>query len=638
MLVAAVLLLLVRLYDPAPVQQLRHFYFDSLQQHWPRPVADGRPPIAIIDIDEASLQRLGQWPWARTQLLDLVRECADAGAVAIGFDLLFAEADRTSPRNLATGMTHWPKTVRADLRALPDHDALFADSFSAMPVVLGMAGQEAGDGVPAAAQPVQSMLGGDPQGQVLQFAGVLSSLPALTSAAAGLGWISLAPSTDGIVRQVPLLAASGGQVYPALSIELLRIAMEGKGWMTLMSSAGLEQVMTQTPQGDLSIPVDHNGLFQVYFSPPGTAAETIPAWRVLAGEANEALRDRLVLVGSSATGFNDMHPTPLGRTLPGVEVHANILSSILSGHFLTRPSWALGAELSGLVLLILILWWGGRRLEPQGLAALIASLAISLLILSTSLFLHKHWLIDISFALILLLILGILWGTANAWQTFRERQQIRRAFQHYLSPDLVEQLSRSATPPRLGGESRELTILFCDIRDFTRLSENLPPEKLGLLMNHYLSAMSSIVLAHRGTIDKYIGDCIMAFWNAPLTDPEHALHACQAALAMRAELPAINQQLHEQGLLAPDQSLRIGTGIHTSVVSVGNFGSQQRFDYTVLGDGVNLTARLEGLCKGMARDIIISRTVQEQVPQLSPDPLGDVQVRGKQESVEIFAL
>lgn len=637
-LVASALLLLLRISDPQPVQQLREVYFDKLQQLWPRAMADGPSPIAIIDIDDASLQRLGQWPWPRRQLADLVGRCANAGAVGVAFDFLFAEADRTSPQNLSHSMAHWPAALRADLRALPDHDQLFAASFAALPVVLGMAGQPQGAAAPAAALPIQSMLGGDPLTRVLQFPGVLTSLPVLTSAAAGLGWISLVPSRDGVVRQVPLLAANGEQVYPALSIELLRLALGGKGWITLMSAAGIEQVMTQTAQGELSIPADPNGLFRVYYTSPGGAAQTIPAWQVLAGQAEAALRDRLVLVGSSAQGFNDIHPTPLGRALPGIEVHANILSAILGGQFLTRPSWTLGAELTALLLLALLVGWAGQRLGPLGLAAFVVTLAALLFALGAGLFLVEHWLLDISFALLLLLCLGVLWGTANAVQSFQERRQIRQAFQHYLSPELVEQLSRSATPPRLGGESRQLTILFCDIRDFTSLSESLSPEHLGRLMNCYLSAMSSVVLQHRGTIDKYIGDCIMAFWNAPIADPEHALHACQAALTMRAELPAINQKLRTEGLLEPEQSLRIGIGIHTAVVAVGNFGSQQRFDYTVLGDGVNLTARLEGLCKTYARDILVSQAVHGQAPQLPMEALGTVQVRGKQESVDIFSL
>lgn len=637
-LAVAALLLLLRWYDPEPVQRLRLAYFDSLQQLWPRPVAAERAPVAIIDIDEASLQRIGQWPWPRTQLAALVNRCAAAGASAVGFDLLFSEPDRTSPRNLADSMAHWSSAVRAELRSLPDHDHLFGASFAALPVVLGMAGQAQGAPAPSVAQPVQSMLGGDPLGHVLRYPGVLSSLPELTASAAGLGWISLAPSLDGVVRQVPVLAGNGELVYPALSIELLRIAMGGAGWVTLMSPAGLEQLMTQTERGDLPIDIDSNGLFWVYYTSPGGAAQTVPAWEVLAGRAQEALRDRLVLVGSSAAGLNDLHPTPLGRILPGVEVHANILGAILNDQFLTRPSWALGAELSGLGVLVLLLWWVGGRLGPLGLAGFTTGLAVLLLVLGIGAFILERWLVDVSYALLLVVCLGMIWGTANALQHFQERRRIRLAFQHYLAPELVEQLSRSALPPALGGQSRQMSILFCDIRDFTRLSETLAPEHLGRLMNQYLSAMSALVLRHQGTIDKYIGDCIMAFWNAPVADPEHALHACQTALAMRAELPEINRRLRAEALLGPEQSLRIGIGIHTGLVSVGNFGSQQRFDYTVLGDGVNLASRLEGQCKILDRDILVTQSVRGHVPQLTMEPLGAIQVRGKQESVEIFAL
>lgn len=637
-LVVAVVLLLLRLYDPEPVQQLRHVYFDSLQRFWPRPVSAEKPAIAIVDIDDASLQQLGQWPWPRSRMAGLVRQCADAGAVAMGFDFLFAEPDRTSPRNLAETMPHWPETVRTSLRALPDHDSLFAASFSALPVVLGMAGQPQGAAAPAAAKPVKSMLGGDPVARVLRFPGVLTSLPGLTAAAAGVGWISLAPSLDGVVRQVPLLAANGDQAYPALSIELLRIALGGDGWITLMSPAGLEQVALQTEGGDMAIPLDHNGLFRVYYTAPGAAAETISAWRVLAGEADVSLRGRLVLVGSSALGFNDLHPTPLGQILPGIEIHANILDAILNGQFLERPSWLFGAELSGLLVLSILLWRAAQRFGPGGLAAFMVLLAALLLSLSAAAFLSMRWLVDVSYALIVLLCLGLLWGTANAVEVFRQRRRMRDAFRQYLAPELVEQLSRSPTPPRLGGENREMTILFCDIRSFTRLSETLTPERLGALMNYYLSAMSAIVLRHGGTIDKYIGDCIMAFWNAPLTDRDHALHACETALALRAELPKINESLCAQGLLLPEQSLQIGIGIHTGLVAVGNFGSQQRFDYTVLGDGVNQAARLESLCKTYERDILASRAVFDQARQIPMESLGETRMRGKQEFVEVFAL
>ncbi len=631
-------MLLIRLYDPAPVQQLRHAYFDSLQSFWPRPASVEKPPIAIIDIDDASLQQLGQWPWPRSRMAGLVQRCAEAGAVAMGFDFLFAEPDRTSPPNLAESMPQWPKSVRQSLRALPDHDSSFAASFSALPVVLGMAGQPAGSAAPDAAKPVQTMLGGDPAARVLRFPAVLTSLPELTAAAAGLGWISLAPSLDGVVRQVPLLATNGDNTYPALSIELLRIALGGDGWITLMSPAGLEQLAFQTPGGEMSIPLDHKGLFWVYYANPGAAAETISAVRVLAGEADEALRGRLVLVGSSALGFNDLHPTPLGGILPGIEVHANILDAILNGQFLERPTWLFGAELCGLLVLSMLMWRAARRFGPAGLATLILLLAGVLLSLSAGLFLSMRWLVDVSYAWLVLLCLGLLWGTANAVEVFQQRRRMRDAFRQYLAPELVEQLSRSAEPPRLGGESREMTILFCDIRGFTSLSETLAPERLGALMNHYLSAMSAVVLQHGGTIDKYIGDCIMAFWNAPLADPDHALHACEAALALRAELPGVNQSLHAQGLLGPEQSVQIGIGMHTGWVAVGNFGSLQRFDYTVLGDSVNQAARMESLCKTYERDILASRSVRDRVPQIAMESLGETRMRGKQELVEVFAL
>lgn len=637
-LAAAIALLLLRVLDPEPVQGLRHAYFDNLQQLWPRPVASEASAIVIIDIDDASLEKIGQWPWPRTRLADLVERCAAAGAVAAGFDVLFSEPDRTSPQHLAASMTHWPAATRAALRTLPDHDQALAASFSALPVVLAMAGQPQGDPPPAAALPVQTALGGDPVQRVMKFPGVLSSLPELTAAAAGLGWISLAPSVDGVVRQAPLLAAHGDRVFPALSIELLRIALGGKGWIALMSDAGLEQLAFQTEQGELTIPLDPNGLHWVHYTRPGAAAETIPAWRVLAGEADAALRGRLILVGSSALGFNDLHPTPASPRLPGIEVHANILDTILQGQFLVRPSWALGAELGGLALLALLLWRTSARCGPLGWAALVGGAALALAALGVGLFRAERWLIDVSYPLVFLLCLGALWGAAIALRLFNERQRIRLAFRQYLAPELVERLSRSSTPPQLGGESREMTILFCDIRGFTRLSENLPPERLGALMNRYLSEMSEVVMRHGGTIDKYIGDCIMAFWNAPLEDPQHARHACEAALALRAALPEINRQLRERGLLADDQAVRIGIGIHTGTVAVGNFGSQQRFDYTVLGDGVNVAARMEALCKTHGRDILVSRAVKERAPGIAMEALGASEISGKRESVEIFAL
>lgn len=636
-LAVAGLLMLLRLLDPEPVQQLRYRYFDVLQQVWPRP-SEPEPPLVMIDIDEASLQQIGQWPWPRTLLAELVQQCAAAGALAVGMDLLFAEPDRMSPRALARSMRQWPETVRASLQELPDHDQILAASLSAIPVVLGMAGQPHASAQPNGSRPIHSMLGGDPLSRVMHFPGVLGSLPELSSAAAAVGWVSLAPDFDGVVRQVPLLAAVGGQVYPALSIELLRLALGGDGWITLMSAAGLEQMVTQTSQGDLPIPIDAKGFFWVYYTRPGAAARTLSAHRVLAGQAADALRGRLVLVGSSATGFNDAHATPVAHRLPGLEIHANILGAILNDQLLIRPSWSLGVELAWLLTLILILLPGARWLGPVGLSVLVLSLLTLTLGISIAIFTVYRWLLDASFSWLWLLMLGIWLGTANAWQSFRDRRQIREAFQHYLAPELVTRLAQSPEPPRLGGECRSLSLMFCDIRGFTTLSEGLHPEHLGRLMNQYLSAMSAVVLQQGGTIDKYIGDCIMAFWNAPLDDPDHARHACLAALAMRAELSLINRHLQEQGLLGAEQALRIGIGIHTSEVFVGNFGSKQRFDYTALGDGVNVAARLESQCKTLRRDILVTRAVRDLVPDCAMEPLGFIQVRGKLESLEVFAL
>ena len=629
--------------DPAPLERLRLALFDRYMIEKPRLAADS--PVVILDIDERSLAKIGQWPWSRAVMARLVDAASKAGAVAIGFDIVFPEPDRLSPPRLAETLARSLPTLTPDmaerLRQEPDTDATFADAISRARVVLGRSGlpyvTPAGEGADPH-MPI-AMIGGEALELLPSYPGVLRNIPVLEKAAAGVGLFSVLSELDGIIRRVPLAFGIDGVVRPALAIELLRVATGGDALALKRDSAGISGFIV----GGNFIPTERDGRFWINFSPHDLNRFVSIADLLDGSMPSGRLKDKLVLVGSSAIGLQDLRPTPLDRAMPGVEIHAQVLETSLSGAVLTRPHYALGAEilvgaLIGLIMIVLV-----PRLGTLPVLALGAALAFVTWRAGGYLFNAHGLLMDVVYPLVAGFSVFLTLVFANYWREERQKRDIRAAFQHYLAPSLVERLAKEPELLRLGGETRELTVLFSDVRGFTAVAESYraDPQALTSLMNRLLSPLSSAITENGGTIDKYMGDAVMAFWNAPLDEPDHAGKAAAAALDMRARLAALDTERAAEAKAEGrvHLPLEIGIGINSGPCVVGNMGSEFRFDYTALGDAVNLASRLEGLTARYGQPILIGEATAEKLNgRFNLLELGCETVKGKQQETRIFAL
>ena len=638
-LLVLILLTALKYGDPVPLERLRLALFDRYMAGNPRLPAES--PVVILDIDEASLSRIGQWPWSRAVMARIVDAARAADAAAIGFDIVFPEPDRLSPPRLAETLPTLTPDMAARLRQEPDTDALFASAIAKARVVLGRSGlphaTPAGEGADPH-MPI-AMIGGESLELLPSYPGVLRNIPVLEKAASGLGLFSILSEPDGIIRRVPLAFGVDGVVRPALAVELLRVATGGDALALKRDSAGISGLIV----GGNFIPTERDGRFWVNFA-RHDPDRFIPVADVLEGKVPpEKLRGKLVLVGSSAIGLQDLRPTPLDRAMPGVEIHAQVLETILSGTALTRPHYALGAEilaggLLGLIMIVLV-----PRLGTLPVLALGGALAVVTWRAGSYLYDTRGLLFDVVYPLVAGFSVFITLVFANYWREEKQKREIRAAFQHYLAPSLVERLASEPSLLCLGGETRELTVLFSDMRGFTAVAESYhaDPQALTALMNRLLSPLSTAITDNDGTIDKYMGDAVMAFWNAPLDEPDHAIKAARAALDMRRRLAALEVERAAEAKSAgvPHLPLEIGIGINSGPCVVGNMGSEFRFDYTALGDTVNLASRLEGLTAQHRVPILVGETTAALLgARFDLVELGRVQVKGKQEETRIFAL
>ncbi|MDE2489349.1 MAG: adenylate/guanylate cyclase domain-containing protein [Elusimicrobia bacterium] len=639
-------LLVLRAADAGWVQALQFRAFDAFLNLRPRPYQD--LPVRVIDIDEESLAKVGQWPWPRTVLARLVERLTADGASTIVFDATFPEPDRTSPARVVRSWPDSPalRALKARADRLPDHDRVFARAIAASRVVMGFAPRVE----PTSRLPepkARFAYGGDgPLASLRVYKGAADNLPVLDRAAAGLGSFGYEPEHDGVIRRAPLLWNIGGRLFPSLSLEALRVA-QGATEIAVKSSGasgaqsygahvGIEKIKV----GQFVIPTDAGGRIWVDYSPEDPR-RTISAWRVLDSSAPlPSLQGAICLIGTSAAGLIDLRATPLEAAAPGVSVHANILEQVLTGSYLRRPDWADGAELTftlalGLLLLLLLTRVGAAWSAPVGLG-----MAAGALWLSWHAFTVWHRLLDPVFPVATLAAVYLSFAAVGYVKSEKERRKITDTFGRYLSPKVVEGLAKNPGAVELGGETREMTFHFCDVRGFTTISEQFDPHGLTEFINRFLTPMTQIVLDHDGTIDKYMGDCIMAFWNAPVPVPDHARRACAAALAMHAKLAELNAawqaEAAAEGRALPE--IRIGTGLNTGSCVVGNMGSTLRVDYTVLGDDVNLASRLEGQSKAYGVGIVIGPRTREQAPEFAALELDLIKVKGKTRPVRIFAL
>ena len=555
----------------SPLDRLNALVFDAYQNLQPRPAAES--PVVVVDIDDDSIRKFGQWPWPRSFLAGMIDRLGGMGAASIGLDILFSEPDRTSPAlALAQLRDQGFQIVAPATNPSLDNDQVFAESFARSPVVSGLALADSVRTPPPDPKAGFSYGGTDPLEYLGAYQGSVRNLAPLDEAATGVGVISFPPGRDGIVREIPLISRYDNKLYPALSLELLRVAQGASTYVIRSTGAHGEQDtgspgMVAVKDGDYEVPTGPEGKMWVYYA-RRPAAPVVPVLRLMSPEPDPAVVDmvagRIVLIGTSAIGLRDLVSTPLASGLPGVLVHAEIIDQIVGGTFLSRPDWAVGAEVVAAVVLALLvlalLPW-----LPSFFNALVAAGAVTVGIAG-------GWLGFDWYKLLLSPILPvqctlIAYGVGSGVRLLlseSERRYIRSAFSLYLAPSMVQRLVDNPQSLNLGGENRELTMLFCDIRGFTSLSEGLGPQELTVLLNNFLTPMTDVLMGNGATIDKYMGDAIMAFWNAPLPSADHQRRACRSVLQMQETLAALNRDL--------PRPISIGIGLNTGICCVGNLG------------------------------------------------------------------
>ena len=651
---------MLRYIDPWFVEMVRVRAFDAYNRMEPRQ-PQGESPVVIVDIDEKSLSELGQWPWPRTVVADLVAALRDQGAAVVGFDAIFAEPDRTSPQRVARQLRGADPETRRALKDLPSNEEVMAKTMRTMRTVLGQAGSNSTD-IPEPTETakftsVRAHLGTlgatntDPSPHVFSKPSLIHNLEVLEGSAMGLGLISIEEEIDGVVRRVPLIGKIDGVVKPALAIEMLRVAFQGNSILTVVDPGGMHEVRLQTAQGNYPIPVDGRGRIWVYFAEPdrfnmadNSGRMYVSASDIVNGEVDPGrLKGKLALVGTSATGLLDIRATPIEPRLPGVEVHANVIENILWQDFIRYPFtmvlWEMVAVvLAGVALMIFV-----PRVGPVVTLAGLVLAGGGIVGVSWYLFTEERVFLDVTYPGGMVVAIYAVLAFANYARDAAEKRQVRGAFSQYLSPDLVEQLAEYPEQLRLGGETKWMTLLFCDVRGFTTISESYRDDPQGLtrLINRLLTPLSNAILKRRGTIDKYMGDCIMAFWNAPIEDPDQEWHACEAALAMFDALETLNAERKREAEEGGFEylPLNIGIGINSGDCVVGNMGSDQRFDYSVLGDSVNLASRLEGQSKNYGVGVVVGEDTVNRLGEAMPFlELDLIAVKGKSEAVRIFTI
>jgi adenylate cyclase len=639
-----------RFYDWRFLDRLESFAYDArIRISMPGTVD---PRIVIVDIDDKSLREQGHWPWRRDRLERLVDLLVDRYQVAlIGFDATFPEADDSS------GLAVLEQLGRGELGGIPqyaermdglrerlDYDRRFADSLRNRPVILGYyftVGGEAAAAVRAGQLPPPAFPRGTFDGWDFyppEAAGYGANLPVLTDSAYGSGHFTPQIDEDGIIRRVPMLFRYQGDYYEALSLAMIRyIFAVDRLEAGFIGDSGMERGAYRTPErivvGPVSIPIDERSQVLVPFRGRQGSFPYVSATDVLAERADaDLLRDTIVLVGTSAQGLADLRSTPVQNALPGVEVHANIISGVLDQHLMHQPLYVVGVEFAQLAATGLLLALLLPGLSAVGAVALTAAVLAAYIGLNLYMWEAQRLVIPLASGMLMIPAIFLLNMSYGFFVERRGKRQLSELFGQYIPPELVTEMSEAPESYSLEAQNRELTVLFSDIRGFTTLSEKLTPGELSALMNEYLTAMTKVIHEHRGTIDKYIGDAIMAFWGAPLEDRDHARHALQTALYMLERLHALREDFARRGW----PEIRIGIGLNTGMMSVGDMGSRFRRAYTVLGDAVNLGSRLEGLTKEYGVEVIVSETVRAAAPEYAYRELDVVRVKGKGRPVTIY--
>ncbi len=627
--------------NPAARISIQNEIFDQYQRFYPRAYATA--PVRIVAIDEQSLQRIGQWPWPRTVIAELVRKLQDAGATAIGFGIVFAEADRTSPRSM---VNIWKSTgtVRDQLLAVADHDQVMAQALQRGKVVLGFAsrGNVTLPGAPSATAAESNsarhmpkrLFGLASAGEsalpyLHGFTETVSALELLENAAAGNGSLAYQPDRDGVVRRVPLMVKVENQVMPSLIAETLRVGLQQGNYTVTSGSRGIQDIRI----GNVTVPTNAQGELWLHYTRP-VAERYIPAWQILDGSiAPDRVAGSMALVGVSAQGLGEMHFNPLGDHTPAIEVLAQALEQITTGKPLSRPPWAAGYEMLALLaggVLIGMVALGARALLSAAVTAIVLT---SLWVAGWYAFTRHGLLLDPVTPSLILIITFVTGSVARHVASEREQRWVREAFSRYVSPSVVNQLIATPETLRLGGERRDITILFSDLAGFTTIAESLESVQVAAIVNRHLSEVTDAIQRHGGTVDKFIGDGVMAFWGAPIADEAQSLHAVQAALDMQRDLAKMRDEIQREAGV----ELRMRIGINRGDCIVGNMGGKNHFNYTLMGDAVNVASRIEGVNKIYGTGILVSDAVARAAGSaIRFREVDTVRVKGKQSGTTIL--
>jgi len=635
------------------LQRLDHIIYDARLRATMPATLDER--VVIVDIDEKSLAEVGRWPWPRDRMARLVDTLFEQqGAAMLGFDTVFAEADDSSglrqlqrlADNELADQPGFPARV-AELAPQLDHDARFARALRDRPVVLGYYFTSDREGLQSGVLPEPVMRAeslGDRTIRSTPWNGHGANIAPLVQAAPVAGFFNAVPSQDGVVRSLPLLAEFQGNYYESFALAVFRTLI-GRPAVEPGFPAGrflgegygaLESIRLSKDGSSLDIPTDGRLGALVPFRGPGgpqggsfryVSASDLLADRVAPG----SLKDRIVLVGTTAPGLQDLRVTPLSETYPGVETHANLIAGLLDGQLATQPDYAVGYELIVLLLAGLVLALALPLLSAARAVALSVAVVGVVLGLNTWLYLAHGLVLPVASALVMAGLAFALNMSYGYLVESRAKRELAQLFGTYVPPELVDEMVKDPDAYGMGAATRELTVMFCDMRGFTQISETMPPTALQGLLNTVFSRLTRIIRSHRGTIDKYMGDCVMAFWGAPVETLDHARLSVQSALEMSGAIQTINQERQQAGL--PD--IGVGVGLNTGEMCVGDMGSDLRRAYTVVGDAVNLGARLEGLSRLYGVDIVASETTRRQAPGFVWQELDVVRVKGKAQTVAI---
>ncbi len=621
--------------EPLFLTDLRDRVFDSYQRLKPRVYQPS--PVRIVDIDEESLARIGQWPWPRTRVADLVDRLRDQGAGVIALDMVFAEPDRTSPSRVIPLWEDLPE-LQQWARKLQDHDDVLAAAVAPGGVVTAFALTDASSLYSPAVKAGFVTAGDDPRPFIPLYSGAVTTLTAIEALAAGNGALNVTIDHDGVIRRVPIVVRLGETLYPSLAPEALRVAQGAGSYIIKSAGASGEQSLggatgiSAVRIGAFEAPTDKHGQMWVYYSDP-VAERFIPAWKVLEGDvAREDVEGFILLVGSSATGLQDLHATPLRMSIPGVAVHAQIIEQLIHGTHLSRPDWASGAERLLMIVLGVLVVALAYRIGPLWTAFIGAAATAGACAISWYAFTQHELLLDPVFPALTVLAVYLVFSLLRHLQSEQEQRWVRGAFSSYVSPKLVEQLVENPKHLKLRGERRELSFVFTDLAGFTALVERSEPSMIVPLLNDYLDGMIRIAFQHDGTIDKIVGDAIHLIFGAPVEQPDHAARAVACALDMDAFAAAYAAQKQMDGI--PLGETRIG--VNTGSTIIGNFGGEQRFDYTAHGDAINTAARLESVNTYLGTRVCVSGHTAKLCPEFRGRPAGTLVLKGKLQGIEVF--